>query len=146
GDYVPVPDYSPPYWMEDARSDRKSASYTGPPTWLSVIAGNRFWPLAPLGDETLQRKSVPIEEKLKYEVPLDMKILLLLLAGFSVFHAWCCWSGSYTAKPAFRAHFASQGDWCHSWLVFIGSCCIACMAIVAGMGCGVFLGSESGLA
>ena len=80
------------------------------------------------------------------QMPLGMKVFLLVLTAFSLFHAWCCWSGSFTAKPAFRAHFASTGEWRHTLLVFSGSCCVAFLAIVAGWGCGLFFVSAAGLA
>lgn len=157
-DYFPIPDYSGPFWMTGGCGELQNppaagCPYPGPPTWLSVIAVNRFWPLASLtgipaktpnqsSDGVQSRKKIPGGRP---ETTLEMKIFFCVLAGFSVFHAWCCWSGSYTAKPAFRAHFASQGDWCHTWLVFVGSCCVAFMAVVAGMGCGVFFAPKGGL-
>jgi hypothetical protein len=79
-------------------------------------------------------------------MPLGMKVFLVTFGAFSVFHAWCCWSGSYTAKPVFRAHFASTGGAPHTRLVFGGSCCVAFIAIVAGWGSGVFSMPATGLA
>ncbi len=78
-------------------------------------------------------------------MPLGMKRFFSALAGFSAFHTWCCWSASYTAKPVFRAHFASTGDENHRWSVFGGSCCVAFITIVAGWGSGVFSIPASGL-
>ncbi len=155
----PIPDYSAPFWTladqcgevvdgdtETTAKRNENCHYLGPSTWLSVIGTNRFWPMASLTHDTpippfvpktngAQRKSEPGERP---ETPLGMKVFLLALLLFSVFHVWCCWSGSYTAKPAFRAHFASTGDNRHTWLVFSGSCCVAFLAIVAGWGCGLF--------
>ena len=74
----------------------------------------------------------------KLEIPPGMKLFFVILIVFSGFHAWCCWHGSYTAKPNFLAHFASDGDWRHTVLVFSGSALLAFMAIVAGWGCGAF--------
>jgi hypothetical protein len=164
----PIPDYSPPYWtvpqcgeMKDANADNvaskhQDCSYPGPATWLSVIGGNRFWPMASLTKDTPKaevadkrttgrmegRKAEPGEQP---EMPPGMKVFLLVLVVFSLFHAWCCWSGSYTAKPAFRAHFASTGEWRHTFLVFFGSCCVAFSAIVTGWGCGMFSIPPAGL-
>jgi hypothetical protein len=98
----------------------KTCPYPGPATWLSVIGVNRFWPLAYLTRETPKAPQVDprttkrLEDRKddpggRPEIPLGMKLYFLALAGFSAFHAWCCWSGSYTAKPGFRAHFASTG-------------------------------------
>lgn len=162
----PIPDYSPPFWTQpdqcgemNASSTGTSCPYPGPAIWLSVIGTNRFWPMAsltraeqddpsPLPD---QRTTGRMENRKKEpggrpEVPLEMKVFLSILIVFSLFHALCCWSGSYTAKPAFRAHFASTGDGSHTLLIFGGSCCVAFMAIVAGWGCGVFWTSAPGLA
>ena len=145
--------------------DDKKECYPGPATWLSVIGENRFWPVAALtdtenkdkredpqlwakqgGQESEQSKDKRASEPGgRPEIPLEMKAFFLILVGFALFHAWCCWSGSYTAKPAFRAHFASSGDWRHSALVFAGSVLVAFLAVVAGWGCGVFQKTANGL-
>jgi hypothetical protein len=169
-DRDPIPDYSPPFWTlhnqcgemnnsnaENIANKGEQCPYPGPATWLSVIGTNRFWPTASLTQES---PKAPLVDKRtagrmkdraegpggRPEMPLGMKVFLFVLVGFSFFHAWCCWSGSYTAKPAFRAHFASTGDWRHTWLVFSGSCCVAFLGIVVGWGCGVFSIPATGLA
>jgi hypothetical protein len=166
----PIPDYSPPFWtlpdqcgeMKNPNRDNISTTgekcfYPGPATWLSVIGDNRFWPMASLTQRTPkarpvdprtteradERKSGPSGRPV---MPQGMKIFWLVLVGFSWFHAWCCWSGSYTAKPAFLAHFASTGGWRHGVLVFLGSFCVASLAVIAGWGCGVFSRPATGLA
>jgi hypothetical protein len=164
----PIPDYSPPFWtLADQCGERKNANtgeqcpYPGPATWLSVIGVNRFWPMAALTESALKtpldssRRMLDLENERgserktepggRPEMPLGMKVFLLILLAFSLFHAWCCWSGSFTAKPAFRAHFASTGEWRHTFLIFSGSCCVAFLAIVAGWGCGVFSRPAAGL-
>jgi hypothetical protein len=179
GTDMPIPDYSPPFWMlSDQCGEKKETSagpecpYPGPATWLSVIGVNRFWPMASLlpprsaekpqlpsagkQPQILVASASPQTSEVKSErandpggrpgLPLGMKVLLLVLVGFSVFHACCCWFGSYTLKPAFRAHFASSGGWRHTWLILAGSCCVACLAVVAGWGCGVFSSPDAGLA
>jgi hypothetical protein len=166
----PIPDYSPPFWTladqcgeiknpnaENIETKGEKCPYLGPATWLSVIGSNRFWPMASLIHKT--PSAPPADPRTteradnrkqrpggRPEIPAGMKVFLVVLIGFSLFHAWCCWFGSYTAKPAFRAHFASTGDWRHALLVFIGSSCIAALAIVAGWGCGVFSIPVAGLA
>jgi hypothetical protein len=166
----PIPDYSPPFWtlpnqcgeMADGNpqriaNQRDACPYPGPATWLSVIGSNRFWPMAsltsatphaPPADKTKTGRMTKREKQPggRPEIPVEMKVFLLMLVGFAIFHAWCCWSGSYTAKPAFRAHFASTGDWRHTFLVFSGSCCVAFLGIVAGWGCGLFSIPAAGLA
>lgn len=158
----PIPDYSPPFWTlpdqcgEIKNANTKECHYTGPATWLSVIGVNRFWPMASLTKDTPQ--APPADETTigrmkdrekepggRPEMPLGMKVFLLILTGFSLFHVWCCWSGSYTAKPAFRAHFASTGDQRHTLLVFSASCCVAFLAIAAGWGSGLFSLHAAGL-
>src|ERR1700693_365171 len=131
----PVPDYSAPFWMvvnpcgelKPLKSD-KPCSYPGPGTWLSVIGVNRFWPMASLTEWTPDKapsNSEPVladwakrpraterdtEPGGRPEMPLGMKVFFLCLLTFSLFHVWCCWSGSFTAKPSFLAHFATTGD------------------------------------
>lgn len=158
----PIPDYSLPFWMlaDHCREMTTSKAlelcpYQGPPTWLAVVGVNRFWPTASLIGKTAtpdavedgtteiaQRRNGPAA---KLEIPPSMKVFLIFLVGLSVFHLSCCWFGSYTAKPAFRAHFASQGEWSHRFLVFGGSCCLVIMAVVAGLGAGVFHTPNVGL-
>ncbi len=165
----PIPDYSPPFWtlaehcgeMESANKGER-CPYPGPATWLSVIGVNRFWPMASLTRDPSASESEPLglwvnpktsdlegaraqDPGGRPKMPLGMKVFLLVLVGFSLFHAWCCWSGSYTAKPAFRAQFASTGDWRHPLLVFAGSTIVAFLAIVVGWGCGVFYQPAPGL-
>jgi hypothetical protein len=162
---APLPDYSPPFWtiekqcgeMDDEKKNQgDQCPYPGPATWLSVIGTNRFWPMAALTEGTPLRdfpkpESFNRATKRNAEpgglptMPLEMKVFLLVLVGFATFHALCCWAGSYTAKPAFLAHFAGNGDWRHSALVFCGSCCVAFLAIVTGWGCGVFSSPAPGL-
>jgi hypothetical protein len=168
----PIPDYSPPFWtLEDQCGEAKDKNtdgnpahasnkadqclYPGPATWLSVIGVNRFWPMASL-TEKAPRSSVtaPLivraEERKddpggQPEIPVGMKVFFLSLVGFAMFHAGCCRSGSYTAKPIFRTHFASTGDRDHRYLVLFGSCCVALLATVAGWGSGMFSWPADGL-
>jgi hypothetical protein len=172
---APIPDYSPPFWtlfdqcgeLKYPSGDEKCSCpaiantgekcpYPGPATWLSVIGVNRFWPVASLTQQT--PNAPPVDERTaecatdrgkeaggRPEVPLGMKVFWIILVGFSAFHAWCCWSGSFTGRPPFRAHFASTGEWRHRLLVFFGSCCVAFLAIVAAWGCGVFWNPTGGL-
>jgi len=157
-----IPDYSPPFWtLEDqcgeAKDNNKDENclYLGPATWLSVIGVNRFWPMASLTEKapraSLTAPPIVRAEDRKHEpggqpeIPVGMKVFFLSLAGFAMFHAWSCRSGSYTAKPIFRTHFASTGDRDHRYLVLFGSCCVALLGTVAGWGSGVFAWPADGL-
>jgi hypothetical protein len=145
----PVPDYSPPYWVapdncSEDHANGPSCSYPGPATWLTVIGVNRFWPIASLTDDSQLASDhgasqvQPDEPGTTLTMPPGMKLFFAVLIAFSLFHAWCCWYGSYTAKPNFRAHFASVGGWRHTVLVFFGSSLLAFIGIVAAWGCGAF--------
>ena len=159
GGGLPIPDYSPPRWMFSSdcgvgigvAGEQYECSYPGPATWLGVIGMNRIWPVASLvsgrKDDPEPSRFKDFEKQLNShaepgqdpEMPPGMKILLLCLLTFSMFHAWCYWAGSYTAKPAFRAHFASVGDWRHSALALVGCSVVALLGISAGWGSGAFL-------
>ncbi len=148
----PVPDYSPPHWMFPVHCENEQSPvtcrYEGPATWLSVIGRNRFWPVASLGVPqktsragagcTTSPAKAGQEPGRSLEMPRQMKIFLIAIAVFAAFHAWCCWAGSYTAKPGFRAYFAQTGEWRHLVLITVGSFSVWCLAIVAGWGCGAF--------
>jgi hypothetical protein len=156
-DQNPIPDYAPPYWTSASRCEKTdtgvSCEYKGPMTWLSVIGRSRFWPVASLGTPETNPPERPVadcpadqgksskEPGRTLETPREMKVLLITLAVFAIFHAWCCWAGSYTAKPSFRAYFATDGDWRHFLLILIGSAAVAFSGIVAAWGCGVFSAS-----
>ena len=159
--YAPLPDYSPPYWMEAMPCDPNSTQQRCRPTaWLSVITRNGTWPLAALNDRTLPPHpedpstigsvgtdragtNVPAVNSSSSDRPKwpgitrSTQVLLIALCGFALFHALCCWYASFTAKPAFRAHFATAGRR-HTGLVLIGSYLIAQMALLTGWGCGIF--------
>jgi hypothetical protein len=146
----------------------EGCNYKGPATWLTVIGVNRFRPIAALTalPQELERNKAatkscvgtmdlnshpkasarsqtpatdaPHNPGRKLKMPPGMKVFFVALIMFSCFHAWWCWTGSYTAKPNFLAHFASAGDWPHAVLVFSGSSLLAFIAIVAAWGCGAF--------
>ena len=85
------------------------------------------------------QSQVPIQRPGWPSMPLSMKLFLVLLVGFSLFHAGCCWSASFTAKPAFLAHFATYRGR-HRVLILMGSFLITLMALIAGWGCRAFSG------
>src|SRR5215471_3366580 len=150
------PDYSPPSWVEtrhraswpDPRHPRGAApsdpdireSSRRPATWLSVLNRNEYWPIAAINEDTISRGSSfgPFAGDSIVRFPLHFGIFVLVLLGFSFFHLWCCRNASFTAKPAFLAHFANPGDREHSILVSAGSAFVALLPLFAGMGYGLF--------
>src|SRR6202451_2917487 len=150
---VPIPDYAPPFWTEAvACKAGESNESCKPATWSSVITKKGSWPLAALNDDTLSlarqdkstcqtpphsQKSVKPPDWRWPLMPLSMELFLVLLVGFSFFHLWCCEFASFTAKPAFRAHFATYNGR-HRALILMGSFLIALMALITGWGCGAF--------
>lgn len=150
--YAPLPDYTPPYWTESTPCNLDtSESACAPATWLSVITKNGTLPLAALDEHTLSASgarvasapagrapSQPLPDPGRWPaLPLSFKILLVSVCGLALFHAYCCRFASFTAKPAFRAHFATPGLR-HTGLVLIGSYLIAVMALLSGWGAGMF--------
>lgn len=144
--YAPLPDYAPPYWMQNsACAPGSSAADCRPATWLSVITRNGTWPLAVLNDQTLGTPTAgtcPTPQRSGEHtawpgIPRSTRILLVALCGLAIFHFLCCRFASFTAKPAFRAHFADAGR-LHTALVVIGSYVVALMALFTGWGCGIF--------
>jgi hypothetical protein len=101
-------------------------------------ANSNDQPEASAGSQTPVATDAPDEPGRRLEMPPGMKVFFAVLIAFSCFHAWCCWRGSYTAKPNFLAHFASAGDGRHTVLVFSGSSLLAFIATVAAWGCGAF--------
>ncbi len=157
---------------EDVKPTNQCDPYFRPATWFSVLGRGDFYPLAAFNrkresdesntTEYTQEPAVPISEwppenlnnqrasnRGWLEVPLGMKVCLLVILAFSAFHLWSCWTASFTAKPAFRAHFAATpgwfayGQWQHPTLVTIGSIVIAFIALASAWGCGAFC--EAGL-
>lgn len=147
----PIPDYAPPQWISGSNcrelAGNRICQYSGPVTWLSTIGDAKFWPLAALtiparlGADCRSSDPSPHYAHLSSEypeMPIQMKIFLLMLIFLSASYAACCWTGSYTGKPAFRAHFASDGDPRHTMLILIGSMYLLFMAVVAGWSCSIF--------
>jgi hypothetical protein len=160
GGTASLPDYDFPRWIAKQMNLSSAACgegfYQGPPVWMAVISKNAFWPMAALpADQKLQAvdcsagavtailrpddpASISDELGTTPDMPIGMKLFWFALVAFSIFHAACCAFGSYTAKPAFLAYFASPGDWRHSLLIFGGSCCVLFAAIVVAWGSGAF--------
>ena len=143
--YAPLPDYAPPFWMDPRACESTSSETTcRPAMWLSVITKHGVWPLAALNDRTLlsrtseenQPRPGSIDRKWP-GIPRTTRMALTVLCGLAVFHLLCCRFASFTAKPAFRAHFATAGRR-HTGLVLIGSYVLALLGLLIGWGSGLF--------
>jgi len=144
--YALLPDYAPPFWTEANPCELPSPGLScRPATWLSVITRNGTWPLATLNEHTLVQNAKGSNQQPTNATghrgwpgtPRSTRMLLAALLCLAVFHLLCCSFASFTAKPAFRAHFATAGRR-HAGLVLIGSYLIALMALAVGWGCGIF--------
>jgi hypothetical protein len=166
----PVPDYAAPFWIvpdnckaavaQGETLNPLCAGYLRPAIWLSVLGRGDFYPLAAFHKEEapddanlprvqadLKSSAKPIPGPRPQGMPLGMKLCLIFILGLAAFHATCCWKASFTAKPAFRAHFATTrdahrcGPWRQPALIVIGSTLLMFMATVAAWGCGAFSGA-----
>ncbi len=142
---LPLPDYGVPSWAmpeQCPKSDLDCVASRRPATWLSVLTHEGYWPIAALNEDTLSGEnraySVGDDKADATAYPLAFKLLLLFLIGFSCFHCWCCTRASFTAKPAFLAHFAGPASIEHTCLVQLGSIFVAFLALIAGWGSGLF--------
>ncbi|HTA23094.1 MAG TPA: hypothetical protein VK763_06145 [Terriglobales bacterium] len=149
---LPIPDYGMPSWMSKTCANPAGGSDCGafrrPATWLTVLGRDGFWAIAAMNEHTmLSKRDERGSDHGNYssEIPLRLKILLVGLAGFVGFHAWCCWKASFTAKPSFRTHFANPGEWRHTVVVFLGGWFAALLPLFVGWGCGAFDASSAGL-
>jgi hypothetical protein len=135
-----IPDYGVPSWLKPVDPVRQ------PPTWVSVLGRDGYWAIAALDEKTTQHTTGErdrSDREAPSDIPLILRIWMICLAGFSSFHIWCCWRASFTAKPAFRTHFANPGDRRHTLLVFLGSCFAATLPLLVGWGCGIFDSSSA---
>jgi hypothetical protein len=157
-----LPDYALPYWLNSNycpdTAINEPCEYSGPATWLSAVGQNKLWPLAVLyqdaaqgidttrtesvlvklfGDPAIALASADSDLGRRPEMPLVMKIFWLILVAFAAFHAWCCWFGSFTAKPSFRAQFAGTSVG-HEALVFVSTCFVAFLALMSAFCCASF--------
>ena len=149
-----IPDYQAPIWaVPDClkKATDKNAykvicpEYLRPVTWLSVMGRDDFYPVAALGqaldpDGSHQHHHLGIRP---LGTPISMKLCLSFIVALAFFHLACCWKASFTAKPAFRAHFAEAtpapfGAWRHRVLILTASVVIGFMAIVSLWGAGLF--------
>jgi hypothetical protein len=145
----PLPDYGMPSWVEDKNCSGDCDGFGAPATWLTVIGRDGFWAIAAINEKTTDPRTPDrnvVIGKQRSEVPLSLQIGLLSLLLFIAFHAWCCGWASFTAKPAFRTHFANPGSWQHTLLIFLGSWFAAILPLFAGWACGVFDPSAAMLA
>jgi len=134
-----LPDYAPPFWTDPHACELTSQDRScRPAMWLSVITRNGTSPLAALNERTLSKSNSNLgismqtadaaEHDRAPRISRSAKLLWVTLCSLAVFHFLCCWFASFTAKPAFRAQFASADDR-NTWLVLIGSYVITLMSL-----------------
>jgi hypothetical protein len=136
----PIPDYGMPSQTASKDSGASGCgAFRRPATWLSVLARDGYWAIAAMNEKTIEKNDLEsVGEGHHFETPLSLELCLILLAAFICFHFWCCWKASFTAKPAFRTHFASPGEWRHTVLVSLGSLFVGLVPLLIGWGCGLF--------
>jgi hypothetical protein len=171
-----IPDYKVPFWFVPKAIAEKCIGdplpencryYRRPATWVSVLGRGNFYPLVifprkvgqtaqPVANHDPSQEATKKEPKEpedpltdpRFRMPVQMKLFLLGLLLFAGVHGYWCWAASFTAKPAFRAHFAvidgwfgdgpNANSWQHPALITVGSALIACSAVLAAWGCGAF--------
>jgi hypothetical protein len=165
---------APAWLVESCTGDGECAKYLRPAVWLSVMGKDSFYPVGafvktgnndakecptkssqPNGCESKPECKAELQPNSKtlrgdingpefWVLPTEMKICWLAVFGLAVAHLVFCSIASFTAKPAFRAHFAippfssGLGAWTHRSLIGIGSASIAMLAMTCAWGCGAF--------
>jgi hypothetical protein len=159
-----IPDYKVPFWAvpkDLARACSQDAArevckrYFRPANWISVLGRDSFYPLVasmPSSKEDPSKRDKngpadPLSDR-RFAVPAEAKLFLIGLLALAGLHAYWCWTASFTAKPAFRAHFAEingwfsnhadANSWQHTTLIAVGSATIACSALALAWGYGAF--------
>jgi hypothetical protein len=101
-----VGDYAAPFWLPAPCP----GTFHQPNTWLTVLGNNGFSPVASLGPVSIDPdppscSCVRVPEDKWPEVPMGMNLALLMVLGWSIFHAVCCCSASITVRPEHRSYF-----------------------------------------
>jgi len=159
-----VPDYKAPFWVVSSKTAQTCARdpvgtecwpYLRPAIWISVLGRDNFYPLlASVSDpasHVCKSKPDSPDDPLndpRFSMPVGMKLLLCGLLIFALIHTYWCGTASFTAKPAFRAHFAvvdewfrnraSTNSWQHPALITIASVLIAWATVLSAWACGAF--------
>jgi hypothetical protein len=73
-------------------------------------------------------------------MPSSIRLAIVCLFAWIIFHLVCCLRPSVTSKPDHRAYFVCfQKDYrTHRMLLVVGSLCLSSMATVIAWGCGAF--------
>jgi hypothetical protein len=167
---VVIQDYGPPSWLlpkplPDLPNEGlpwpsvvwppNGRMATRPPTWLSVIGNEQFWPVAVLDERTvpLQAPKPPtstlpfVEMRTEYHpaeflLPLTMFVCCVVILFWGCWHFFCCFFGSHASLVRLRwlsfsmpssrilSYFAPVPRWQHKVLVFIGCIIMGVMAIL----------------
>jgi hypothetical protein len=138
---TPLPDYALPFWSVPLNGEGKpDPGFDRPPVWLSVAGRSEFWPVVVFLPKSFPVDASPHAPKTPdsglnlYGLTLTMKLASLALVALCLFHIGCCWKASFTAKPNFRAHFASNFSWRHPVLICAGGFQVAMAALIMGWG------------
>jgi hypothetical protein len=152
---VKIANYAPPAWARSANPE--DPDNNRPATWLTVISGRQFWPVAVLNSSTLP-KGEPLslletksERKNKLisiagdptpmkDLPVEFWILLIFCALWAAVHMLWCAKGSLSPMPApFRlAYFAPVPRWQHAALIGFGSWQVTALAVIVTSASGLF--------
>ena len=133
------PDYAEPFWLTSSGNPHT------PPTWLTVLGYNGFWPVAALNDPAYSEERPPSARKWP-AAPLSMKVCLIAILLWSIFHAVCCCLPSITVKPEHRSYFARSGDHSlvttrsHIGILVASSVLVAIIATIVAWGYGWMAG------
>jgi hypothetical protein len=177
-------EYAPPFWSKpycanNAKDCDPQIASRRPPTWLSVLGRDGFWPVAalPRTDEansggtaagtatdatgeiaytppTLSERTADALSAWRYlfrlknseadyagwpewpPMPLNMKVFLLLMLLWAIFHLQCCALPSLMVKPAHRAYFVRVPAGHHLALIVLGSVFLALVPVFIEWGYG----------
>jgi hypothetical protein len=157
--HSPIRDYSRPFWPNGIKNPVPHR----PVTWLSVLGRDGFWPVAALKEQQpepdwVDRLWSSLHSLWKIavwtvligsdsaaeaptppgwpDVPMSMKVCLLVVFLWSLFHLYCCALPSLSMKLGYRAHFVRVQGKSHPALVVFGSVMVSFVPILLGCGYG----------
>lgn len=146
GKKLQVANYAPPAW---AKSDN-GAGDARPPTWLTVVARGRLWPVAALtsiGSGSF-RSILPAGSERNIEnaggranvlwIPPSMWLFISILTLWCALHSYFCSTGSILGWPRARTNFAPIPRPQQPALIALGTLLIVMIAVVCAAASGLF--------